>query len=103
VELFIELSIYHSPKLGARAAMPSSKVMIDPFHLPAIRAAFDRVCATLGLNCERDEPLTDLVVMFIVSHAQEGELDPNRLCELTLRDLAQQYSGMVQESRPTLH
>jgi hypothetical protein len=78
-----------------------SKVMIDPSHLPAMRAAFDRVCATLGLNCERD-PLADLVLMFIVSHAQEGELDPNRLCELTLHDLAQ-HSGMMQMSRPTLH
>jgi hypothetical protein len=84
--------------------MPFSKVIVDPSHLPAMRAAFDRVCQVLGLRCEADDPITDLVVMFIVGHAQAGELDPDRLCELTLRDLAPQHAGASpQESRPTLH
>jgi hypothetical protein len=84
--------------------LPFSKIMIDPSHLPAMRSAFEKICRTLGLRCEANDPLTDLVVMFIVGHAQAGELDPDRLCELTLRDLgSQQSDANPQEIYPTLH
>jgi hypothetical protein len=84
--------------------MPFSKVMIDPSHLPAMRSAFEKICCALGLRCGADDPLTDLVVMFIVGHAQAGELDPDRLCELTLRDLgSQQLDANPQEIYPTVH
>jgi hypothetical protein len=73
--------------------MPFSNLTIDPSHLPAMRAAFNRVCDILGLRCEADDPFTEMVVMFIVAHVQAGELDPERLCELTLRDLAPQQAG----------
>jgi hypothetical protein len=79
--------------------MPFSKVVVDPSHLPAMHAAFNKVCAALGLSCKVDDPLTDIVVMFIVGHAQTGELDPDRLFELTMCDLAPQQSGSsMQES-----
>jgi hypothetical protein len=43
-------------------------------------------------------------VMFIVGHAQAGELDADRLCELTLRDLgSQQLDASPQQMYPTLH
>jgi hypothetical protein len=84
--------------------LPFSKIMIDPSHLPAMRSAFEKICQMLGLRCEADDPLMGLVVMFIVGHAQAGELDPDRLCELTLRDLgSQQLDGNPQEIYPTLH
>ena len=84
--------------------MPFSKVMIDPSHLPAMRSAFEKICRALGLRREADDPLTDLVVMFIVGHAQAGELDPDRLCELTLCDLgSQQLDANAQKIYPTLH
>ena len=84
--------------------MPFSKIMIHPSHLPAMRAAFDKICAILGLNCQVDDPLTDLIVMFIAGHAQAGELDPDRLFELTMCDLgSQQPGGSAQRTYPTLH
>jgi hypothetical protein len=84
--------------------MPFSKIRIDPSHLPAMRSAFEKICQMLGLRCEADDPLTGLVVMFIVGQAQAGELDPDRLCELTLRDLgSQQSDANPQEIYPTLH
>ena len=77
--------------------MPFSKVVIDPSHLPAMRSAFEKIW-------EADDPLTDLVVIFIVGHAQAGELDPDRLCELTLRDLgSQRLDANPQEIYPTVH
>jgi hypothetical protein len=81
--------------------MPFSKVMIDPSHLPAMRSAFEKICHTLGLR-EADDLLTDLVVMFVIGHAQAGESDPDRLCELTLCDLGQ-LDANPQEIYPTLH
>jgi hypothetical protein len=84
--------------------MPFSKIMIDPSHLPAMKAAFEKICHALGLRCEADDPLTDLVVMFIVGHAQAGELDPDRLYELTLLDLGSPQAGASpQETRATVH
>jgi hypothetical protein len=83
--------------------MRFSKTMIDPSHLPAMRSAFEKVCRALGLR-EADDLLTDLVVMFLVGHTQAGELDPDRLCELTLCDLgSQQLDANAQEIYPTLH
>jgi hypothetical protein len=60
-------------------AMPFSKFDVDPRHIEAMRAAFRRVCDLLELECGRDDPMTELVVMKIVEVAKAGELDPERL------------------------
>jgi hypothetical protein len=62
------------------AAMPFSKFTVDPGHIEAMRAAFRRVCDILQLDCGRDDPMTELVVMKIVELARGGELDSERLC-----------------------
>jgi hypothetical protein len=60
------------------AAMPFSKFNVEPEHIEAMRAAFRRVCDVLQLDCGRDDPMTELVVMKIVELAK-AELDPERL------------------------
>jgi hypothetical protein len=69
------------------ATMPFSKYTIDPEHVEAMRAAFQRVCGILQLNCDADDPMTGIVVMKIVELAKAGELDPERLCIAVLADL----------------
>ena len=68
-------------------AMPFSKHDIDPEHIEAMRAAFRRVCDILQLNCEADDPMTEIVVMKIVELAKAGELGPERLCLAVIADL----------------
>jgi hypothetical protein len=68
-------------------AVPFSKMRVEPSQLPVMRAAFDKVCTALGLTCEMDDPLTDLVALTIIAHAQQGDLDAIQLCDRTLRDL----------------
>jgi hypothetical protein len=67
--------------------MPFSNYDIEPEHIEAMRAAFYRVCAILQLNGDRDDPMTEFVVIKIVELAKAGELDPGRLCIAVLADL----------------
>jgi hypothetical protein len=69
------------------ATVPFSKYDLDPEHIEAMRAAFHRVCDVLQLDCGREDPMTDIVVMKIVEIATAGELDPERLCIDTLAAL----------------
>jgi hypothetical protein len=66
--------------------MQFSKYNVDPEHIEAMRAAFRRVCEVLHLDCRRDGPLTDQVVLKIVELAKAGELAPERLCIDVLAD-----------------
>ena len=79
------------------ATMPFSKYDIDPEHVEAMRAAFHRICDVLQLDCGREDPMTEIVVVKIVELATAGELDPERLCIDTLAALE---SSPV-ESSPT--
>ena len=72
--------------MSVGATMPFSK-HIDPEHIEAMRAAFHRVCDVLQLNCDADDPMTEIVVMKIVELAKAGELDPERLCLAVIADL----------------
>jgi hypothetical protein len=40
------------------ARMPFSKHVVDPAHIETMRAAFQKVCAALQLDCKPGEPLT---------------------------------------------
>ncbi len=42
--------------------MPFSKHQIDPTHIEAMRAAFKKVCDTLLLKCDVDDPMTEIIV-----------------------------------------
>jgi hypothetical protein len=69
-------------------AMPFSKHQIDPAHIEAMRAAFNRVCDALLLKCDCDDPMTEIIADKIVALADDGEHDAHRLAELVLNDLA---------------
>jgi hypothetical protein len=66
--------------------MPFSEY-IDPERIEVMRAAFNRVCDVLRLECSKDDPMTEIVVEKIVELAKDGELDPERLCIDTLAAL----------------
>jgi hypothetical protein len=68
--------------------MPFSQHHIDPARIEAMRAAFRKVCDALLLKCDRDDPMTEVIVNKIVAFANEGERDANRLADLVLNDLA---------------
>jgi hypothetical protein len=67
--------------------MPFTGRAIDPNNLEFMRAAFNKVCDRLGLECRREDPLTELVVDGIIEAAATGERDPDRLCEGVLTHL----------------
>jgi hypothetical protein len=54
------------------AAMPFSKYHADPDMMEAMRAAFYRVCDVLQLSCDREGPLTEVVVTKVVELAKAG-------------------------------
>jgi hypothetical protein len=71
--------------------MPFSSSTVDPSLMDAMRAAFNRVCDVLQLSCDREDPLTEVVVTKIVDLAKAGERDPEKLCffreQLHARDI----------------
>jgi hypothetical protein len=69
--------------------MPFSKFDVDPDQIEAMRAAFHRICGVLQLDCEVDDPMTELVCEKIVEMAMAGELDPERLSIAVLAGLPQ--------------
>src|SRR5882757_11224983 len=62
------------------STMPFSKLHLDPEHIDAMRDAFRRVCDILQLSCDREDPLTEIVVLKIMELAKLGERDPEILC-----------------------
>jgi hypothetical protein len=62
------------------AAMPFSRYDVDPEMMEAMRAAFYRVCDILLLSGDREDQLTEIVVLKIVELAKAGERDPEILC-----------------------
>jgi hypothetical protein len=68
--------------------VPFSRLVVDPLHIEAMRAAFYQVCDALLLKYNRDDPMTEIIADKIVALAEAGEHDANRLAELVLNDLA---------------
>jgi hypothetical protein len=73
--------------------MPFSKFQLDHEHIEAMHAAFRRVCDILQLSCDREDPLTELVVLKIMELAKSGERDPEILCIDVLDELGAQSQG----------
>ena len=61
--------------------------------------AFQRVCDILQLSCEREDPLTEIVVPKIIELAKAGECDPEVLCIDVLAELQDD----TQHSAPEQH
>jgi hypothetical protein len=73
--------------------MPFSKYVVDPAHIEAMRSAFRKVCDSLRLSCDANDPVTEMIVMKIVELTKAGELDPDRLCSQVLLELAGRSDG----------
>jgi hypothetical protein len=78
--------------------MPFTGRAIDPNDLEFMRAAFNKVCHRLGLECRREDRITDVVVDAIIEIAATGERDPDRMCELVLFHLKEPHRDISKSS-----
>src|SRR4051812_6330849 len=58
----------------------------QPEHVKAMVAAFESALVRLGLN-DREDPFCDLVARKVVELGQQGEREPGRLCDATVKAL----------------
>jgi hypothetical protein len=81
--------------------MPFSRYRtVDPSLMEAMRAAFYRVCDVLQLSCDREDPMTEIVVTKIVELAKAGENDPEILCFTVLAELGMPLQEAIPRSSP---
>jgi hypothetical protein len=67
--------------------MPFKKYVADPEHMELMRTAFQKVCDQLGLSCEAEDPMTEIIVNKIVALSNEGERDSDELTRRVLAEL----------------
>ena len=67
--------------------MPFSQYHVDPAHIEAMHSAFHKVCEALLLKCDKEDPMTEVIVSKIVAAAKAGEHDTHRLAAQVLNDL----------------
>jgi hypothetical protein len=79
--------------MGATMPFSRYKAGVNFDLMEAMRAAFYRVCDVLQLSCDREDPLTEIVVTKIVELAKAGERDPEILCSKVLADLETPIQG----------
>jgi hypothetical protein len=80
--------------------MPFSHHHIDPAHIEAMRTAFKKVCGALQLKCDKDDPMTEVIVNKIVALAKAGEHDADRLAASVLNDLCPVRRGAADATIP---
>jgi hypothetical protein len=79
--------------------MPFTERAIDPNNLEFMHAAFNKACEQLGLQCRREDRITDVVVDAIIEIAATGERDPDRVCELVLIHLKEPQWDLARVAR----
>jgi hypothetical protein len=67
--------------------MPFSHYVLEPAHIESMHAAFNRICKALDLDCNREDPMTEIIVTKIMELAKTGERDSERLCIAVLAEL----------------
>jgi hypothetical protein len=83
------------------ATMPFSRYKTaDASLMEAMRTAFYRLCDILQLSCDREDPLTEVVVTKIVALAKAGERDPEKLCFTVLTELEMPLQEAIPRSSP---
>ena len=82
------------------ATMPLSGYDADSDLMEAMRAAFYRVCDVLQLSCDREDPLTEVVVTKIVELAKAGERDSDKFCFAVMDDLDMPLREATPRSAP---
>jgi hypothetical protein len=65
-----------------------------------MRTAFRKVCDALWLKCDKDDPMTEVIVTKIVALAKAGEHDADRLTARVLDDLADAGAPTDRDMRP---
>ena len=81
--------------------MPFSRYpTADASLMEAMRSAFHRVCEVLQLSCDREDPMTEIVMTKIVELAKAGEGDPDALCFAVLAHLEMPLQEPIQRSSP---
>jgi hypothetical protein len=60
--------------------MPFGEFHLEHEDIEVMRAAFNRVCEELHLDCAVDDRITEIVATKIMELARSGERDPERLC-----------------------
>jgi hypothetical protein len=83
------------------ATVPFSKFDVHPKQIEAMRAAFQRVCNALQLDCGREDSMAEIIVMRIMELAKAGELDPERLCIDVLAQLGTLPQSAENEGGPS--
>jgi hypothetical protein len=78
----------------------SSYKTADSSLMEVMRAAFYRVCDVLQLSCDREDPLTEVIVTKIVELAKAGERDPETLCFTVLAELEMPLQEAISRSSP---
>jgi hypothetical protein len=58
----------------------------DEQSVKAMTAAYEAILVELGLT-DRTDPLTTIVASKIITIYEMGECDPERICELALKDI----------------
>ena len=61
-------------------------VAFDEHSVNTMTAAYEAILVELGL-ADRTDPLTTIVASKIVTIYRMGECDPERICELALKDI----------------
>jgi hypothetical protein len=97
---FIDALLVRKRYLPLDATMPFSRYDVDPEMMEAMRAAFYRVCDILLLWGDREDPLTEIVVLKIVELAKAGERDPEILCIDVLAELGTPSQGLTLDAPP---
>jgi hypothetical protein len=95
-----DVQIAGKRELAMESTMPFSEYTCEPDLMKAMRAAFYRVCDVLQLSCDREDPLTEVVVTKIVDLAKKGERDPEKLCFTVLAELDMPLQEAIPRSSP---
>jgi hypothetical protein len=62
--------------------------VLEPEQIRAMRSAFKKVSDALKLDYRPNDPMTDVIVSRITECVNDGEIDPDRICDLVLMEIA---------------
>jgi hypothetical protein len=60
-------------------------IVYEPDLMAAMGKAYERACSELSLTSDKADHATTMVAEIIIHAANDGETDPEKLCEAALR------------------
>jgi hypothetical protein len=91
------LMIRRERMLGGARSMPFERYGAKAEQIETMRSAFRMICDALRLNCDADDPVTDVIVLKIMEIAKTGEHDPVRISDRVLSDINAQAVDAARE------